>query len=325
MTQSPNPKVSVIIATYNRASLLPRAVSSILNQTYTDYEIIIVDDCSSDDTQETIAGFADPRIRSFRHDQNKGLVTTRNTGISNACGEYIAFLDDDDEYVPTRLENQVALLDAFPSDVAMVYGPTITHDDDSPLGNRRRRGRHLTDDVFEDALAGDNITGSISFLARTSAVREIGGFDEDAQLYEDRFFTCRILQKYRIAFDPKVVAIVHMGHAYARSVHIIDMDRSLKTSKYYRTHIRTFRTELEQRPKVFARVLRRYATSEMRCGHVRKSISLTLDAFKLAPLNPRNIFHVTWLTMIFLFYVSPMSRFLSQARAAREVLGLQSE
>ena len=325
MTQFPSPKVSVVITTYNRASLLPRAVNSILNQTYADYEIIIVDDCSTDNTQQVVADLSDPRIHHFMHDQNRGVSAARNTGIANARGEYIAFLDDDDEYVPTRLEHQVALLDAFPSDIAMVYGLTITHDDSSPQGNRRRRGRHLTDDVFEDALAGDNITGSISFLARTSAVREIGGFDEDLKLYEDRFFTCRILQEYRIAFDPKVVALVHMGHDYARSVNIIDMERSLRTSIYYRTHIRTFRAELEQRPKVFARVLRRYATSEMRCGYVRKSISLTLDAFKLAPLNPRNIFHVTWLTMIFLFYVSPMSRFLSQARVAREMLGLQSE
>ena len=325
MSESLNPKVSVIITTYNRASLLPRAVNSILNQTYTDYEIIIVDDCSTDNTQQVIADLSDPRIHQFRHDQNRRLSAARNTGIANARGEYIAFLDDDDEYVPTRLGHQVALLDAFPSDVALVYGLTITHDDSSPLGNRRRRGRYLTDDVFEDALAGDNITGSISFLARTSAVREVGGFDEDAQLYEDRLFTCKMLLKYRIAFDPEVVALVHIGHDHARSANIIDMERSLKTSIYYRTHIRTFRAELEQRPKVFARVLRRYATSEMRCGYVRKSISLTLDAFKLAPLKPRNIFHVTWLTMIFLFYVSPMSRFLSQARAAREVLGLGSE
>ena len=314
-----NPKVSVVITTYNRARLLPRAVNSVLAQTYDDYEIIIVDDCSNDDTQQVISEFTDSRIHHFRHDINRGLSAARNTGIANARGEYIAFLDDDDEYVSVRLARQVALLDESLPEVAMVYGHTAERND-SPDNVADENGRVITSNVYEEALAGGNVTGSISFLARTSVVREIGGFNSELELYEDRFFTCSILQKYKVIFDPQVVAIVHIGHCYPRTANANDMGRSLKISQYYRTHIRTFKAQLELRPKVFAHVLRDYATSEMRCGYVRKAISVTLDAFKLAPLSLRNIFHVTWMSIIFLFYVSPMSRYLGLARKVKRAV-----
>ena len=93
-----NPRVSVVITTYNRASLLPRAVYSVLAQTYEDYELVIVDDCSTDDTPEVVRTFADSRIRAIRHADNMGQSAAVNTGIRLARGEYIAFLDDDDEW-----------------------------------------------------------------------------------------------------------------------------------------------------------------------------------------------------------------------------------
>lgn len=124
MTESETgaPRVSVIISTYDRAALLPRAVNSVLAQTFSDYELIIVDDCSSDDTQEVIAEFTDPRIRSVRHKENRGLPASRNTGVRNAKGEYIAFLDDDDEYTPERLSLQVSRFEAASPAVGLVYG-----------------------------------------------------------------------------------------------------------------------------------------------------------------------------------------------------------
>ena len=107
-----NPKVSVVITTYNRAALLPRAIRSVLAQTYEDYELIIVDDCSTDDTPEVVQRFADSRIRAVRHSDNRGQSAAVNTGIRLARGEYIAFLDDDDEWVDRKLSRQVRTLDA---------------------------------------------------------------------------------------------------------------------------------------------------------------------------------------------------------------------
>ena len=112
---SGRPKVSVIIATYNRdGSVYLARSTAFLAQTYTDFELIIVDDRSSDDIQEVIRTFTDPRIRVIRHEANRGAAAARNTGISEARGEYIAFLDDDDECMPNRLADQVLCLGRKP-------------------------------------------------------------------------------------------------------------------------------------------------------------------------------------------------------------------
>ena len=101
------PKVTVVIPTYNRSHLLKAAILSVLNQTYQDFEIIVVDDASTDDTSEVVAGLDEQRIKYTHHEVNQGEAGTRNSGILSARSKYIAFLDDDDEWLPQKLEMQV--------------------------------------------------------------------------------------------------------------------------------------------------------------------------------------------------------------------------
>ena len=115
-------RVSAIITTHNRADLLPRAVRSVLAQTFADYEVIIDDDGSTDHTQEVVATLNQPKIRAFRHEVSRGQSAAINTGTARARGEYVAFLDDDDEWLPYKLAMQVAALDAADEDVALAYG-----------------------------------------------------------------------------------------------------------------------------------------------------------------------------------------------------------
>lgn len=115
------PKVSVIIPTYNRARYLHRAIQSVLDQRFPDLEIIVVDDASTDDTAQVIEGFRDPRIRYFRHNTNRREAASRNTGVQNAVGDYIAFLDDDDVWLPDKLAIQVNLLDISSLKIGAVY------------------------------------------------------------------------------------------------------------------------------------------------------------------------------------------------------------
>ena len=107
MFLSTKPKVSVIIPTYNRASLLQEAIDSVLNQTYTNWEVIIVDDASEDNTEKVVKAISDSRVHYIRHSQNKGGADARNTGIDNSQGDYVAFLDSDDIWEPTKLETQL--------------------------------------------------------------------------------------------------------------------------------------------------------------------------------------------------------------------------
>ncbi|HAG83983.1 MAG TPA: glycosyl transferase family 2 [Cyanobacteria bacterium UBA12227] len=109
------PKVSVCIATYNRATLLPYAVNSVLTQTYTDFELIICDDGSKDDTPTVVSQWNDPRIRYIRHPQNIGRSKNMRSGFDAACGDYFIKFDDDDALTPEFLEKTVAVLEAEPT------------------------------------------------------------------------------------------------------------------------------------------------------------------------------------------------------------------
>jgi glycosyltransferase involved in cell wall biosynthesis len=114
------PKISVIIPTFNRAALIGDAIQSVIAQTYLDWEAIVIDDGSMDDTRSVVENFADPRIR-YLYQENKGLPGARNTGIRSARGEYIAFLDSDDLFMPHKLEIQLRMLEERP-DLGLVAG-----------------------------------------------------------------------------------------------------------------------------------------------------------------------------------------------------------
>ena len=320
---SETPKVSVIIPTHNRAALLPRAVSSVLTQTYGDFELLIIDDASTDDTPQVIAGFSDRRIRSFRQDANQGQSAARNVGIANARGEYVAFLDDDDECVPRRLEEQVALLDAALPDIAIVYGWTERYDD--ATGERAPDlGSSLSGDVFEFALTGRNITTTQTLLLRTAAAREAGGFPEDLSIGEDPLFIASVAQRHKAACLPKVVCIRHINHGYSRLTATDDLYRS-GVDKHLRAHIERFLPELEKRPQLFAAVLRRSAVHSMECGAVRRSVGASLKALRLRPLAAANTGHALRLAKVFIFYVTPISRFRRRVQAVQRALGLRRE
>jgi glycosyltransferase involved in cell wall biosynthesis len=107
------PRVSVIIPTHNRAELLSEAIESVLGQTYRDFELIVVDDGSTDRTSEVVSGIRDPRI-IYQSQEKQERGAARNNGVAMSRGEYLTFLDDDDWYLPTKLELQVAALDARP-------------------------------------------------------------------------------------------------------------------------------------------------------------------------------------------------------------------
>jgi O-antigen biosynthesis protein len=106
------PLVSVIIPVYNRADLISRAIQSALSQSYKNLEVLVIDDCSQDSTSAVVTGFKDTRIRYIRHEQNQGEGASRNTGMREASGKYAAFLDSDDEWLPSKLTRQISLLES---------------------------------------------------------------------------------------------------------------------------------------------------------------------------------------------------------------------
>ena len=203
-------RVSAIITTHNRADLLPRAVQSVLSQTFTDYEVIIVDDGSTDNTQDVVATLSHPRVRSLRHEVSRGQSAAINAGIDRARGEYVAFLDDDDEWLPWKLAMQVAALDAADESVALAYG-WYDYVDDRDGDVRRGPRRLMEGDVYEDLLALDMPAPTSTYLVRTGVARELR-FDTGLTLATDLDFFTRLSRRWRVAVVPEVVMLMHEHH-----------------------------------------------------------------------------------------------------------------
>ena len=283
----PSPKITVIIPTRNRAALLPRAVDSVLAQTYADFELLIVDDASTDDTPAVIAALADPRVRPLRHDANRGQSAAINTGLAEARGEYVAFLDDDDEWRPAKLEGQARILDAAPPDVGLVYGWMDSVDDATGQATPTYRNT-VAGDIFEDALALDVPGPTIVLMARTAAAREVGGFDERLSRYDDADFICRLAERYRAAALPEVVAVAHSGHRHGRMAD--DNPRAnAAAAAFIRMHMARYAAQLRARPRIHARLLRRLAAAEMLRRNRRAALAALAAAFRRDPLGSARV------------------------------------
>jgi glycosyltransferase involved in cell wall biosynthesis len=117
-----SPLISVVLPTYNRASMLAVAVQSVLAQTFADLELIVVDDGSTDETPGVLEAIADPRLVRLRSDQQRGAAVSRNAGIGAARGEFLAFQDSDDEWLPGKLERQLSVFADHGSGLGAVGG-----------------------------------------------------------------------------------------------------------------------------------------------------------------------------------------------------------
>jgi glycosyltransferase involved in cell wall biosynthesis len=197
-----SPKVTVVIPVYNREKYIADAIDSILAQTFTHFELLVIDDGSTDKTQEVIQSYHDPRIRLVCNETNEGIPKTRNKGIRLARGEYLAFLDSDDWAYPERLAKQVAFLDSHPDYVAV--GAWIEWmDEEGRYLRRAKRKPVLPDEIAAQRLFQQGIENSTS-MARTAVLREYG-HQEQYDVSEDFDLWARIAAKHKLATLPKIL------------------------------------------------------------------------------------------------------------------------
>jgi len=179
-----NPTVSVIIPTYNRAHLVGRAIESVLNQTYKDFEIIVVDDGSTDNTEDIIRQFQekDKRIKYIKHDKNKGGSAARNTGIKNSSGYFLSFLDSDDQWLPNKLEFEVKILNNNKNCIICSTGHTFINEKNMKIISKTSFKKQLVSQ--KTALRGECLTTN-DFTVIKKAIVNIGGFDEKLPARQD--------------------------------------------------------------------------------------------------------------------------------------------
>ncbi len=202
------PKVSVIIPAYNCASYLPAAIESVLAQTYTDTEILLVDDGSTDDTRNIVAPYLD-RVQYIRQ-SNKGLPGARNTGIRASSGEYIALLDGDDSWLPTKLEQQMPRFSDL--EVGIVYSDFAVR-----YSNGRSQPSYLADrPLATEGYALDNYIRSrflfpSTMVLRRSCMEECGLFDEEMLVCEDVELFARICMRWKVALVRESLMVRNEG------------------------------------------------------------------------------------------------------------------
>jgi len=230
------PKISVIIPTCNRAEYLPLAIASVLNQTFQDFELIVVDDASTNNPSELVESFHDDRIKFFRHEARKGGSAARNTGIVNSKCDYIAFLDDDDEWFPEKLARQMAALLASPSDVACVYTGYVTVDRSTgkTLGQMvpARKG-----DLSKHLLRSNCIGGTSCVLVKRECFDKIGLFDESLPSFQDYDLWIRISKWFHFdsVKEPQLKYHVHQKKIWG-NLEALNQGIDIMLRKYGNSH-----------------------------------------------------------------------------------------
>lgn len=209
----PSFQLSVIIPTHNRAGTIERAIRSVLSQDVENLEVIVVDDASTDNTEQVIKALGDHRIRYIRHETNKGAPAARNTGIAAACGDLIAFQDSDDEWMPDKLAKQMQLFEASGSNADVVYsgflrqslniqtyipGPWVTV----------RQG-----DILQQLIQG-NFVSTQTMIIRRECFEKSGVFDEQMPRLQDWELAIRLAKHYpfHLIDEPLVIAYETAGN-----------------------------------------------------------------------------------------------------------------
>jgi len=197
------PRVSIIIPTYNRADKIDKAIQSVLNQTYQNFEIIIVDDSENNETEKVVQTFKDPRIKYIHNKKRGNMPKARNQGVreSDPKSKYIAFLDDDDEYLPEFLEKTISVLENNP-DVVMV----ITHAE-----LRTRDGKKIGEARCDRNIPIWQVSIGNGCVVRKEIFTKENLWYDERKVFEDLDFGIRVLRnrKWRWKCLPEVLRIYH--------------------------------------------------------------------------------------------------------------------
>lgn len=233
-----NPLVTVIIPTYKRTSFLVRAIESVLKQTYSPIEIVVVDDndCQfSIQTKKCLEMYIlTNTIRYIEYKKNKGLAAARNSGIKAAKGEYVAFLDDDDEFLPQKTALQMSCFQKNESTLGLVYGSYIRFEVET---NSERIIKPKFKGDLKDILGVNHIGPPSMVMCKTEAVLKISGFDESLVAREDIDFYYRLAKYYTIDYVDETVMKYY--------IHPNNMSKQHRDKlEYMKVYMNRYRNEL---------------------------------------------------------------------------------
>ena len=224
-----DPLVSVVIPAYNCEAYIRDAVDSVVSQTFTDYELIVVNDASTDGTPQILRSYErSGRLRVVAHERNRGLSAARNSGIRAARGKYVTFLDADDAWRPEKLEYQMAILRERPDimllgneEMTWIHGRKVTF---PPLPERPQ----LRPVEWRQLLSGRCSLSPSNAIMRKECFEAVGGFDETLRSAEDRDQWLRIVRRFPAMVDPAAVVNAYRVHPSNMSANPTRMRDNMK-------------------------------------------------------------------------------------------------
>ena len=210
MARNKKPTVSIIIPTYDRARWLKKSIESVLNQTYQDFELIIVDDSSTDNTPEVVKSFKDKRVRYFQQTKrfpikSQGAAAARNIGIKKSRGKFIAFNDDDDLWRKRKLEKQITAFEKAGEKTGLVYSKIVRIKGKEKFFIPKEKNVKKEGDVHRDLFLENWIVTLPSALVKKEVFEKIGLFDENFPRYQDWELWLRVSKDYDFKYLPEVL------------------------------------------------------------------------------------------------------------------------
>ncbi len=261
--------ISVIIPTYNRASTIERAIKSVLNQTYTPAELIIVDDGSIDNTKQVVESINTPLVKYY-YKENGGAASARNFGVKKAHGDWIAFQDSDDAWREEKLQRQVDYYKKHP-EYNLIYSSYEMHmtDGNTIIVPGKEDELELEGDILS-SLVIKNTIGTPTVMVKKDAFLKVGGFDERLRCIEDWNFAIRFAEQYSIGFVDEVTM-----DAYR-----VDESVSSNVAEMFEERCRTivkYRSLLEQNGKFEVAIMQLFEQAQV--ANCLEQVKLMFIAF----------------------------------------------
>ncbi len=270
--------VSIIIPTFKRNQYLKRAINSVLNQTFNEFEIIVVDDNNEGSryrklSEKLMEDYTDnEKVIYIKHQQNLNGAAARNTGIKFSKSKYIAFLDDDDEYLPEKIELQIKLLEKFDDTWGAVYCGYSIYKKNKLL----QRNLNLSSgNLKKKLLLRENPIGGCSILLmKSSILKELDGFDITFWRHQDWELLIRFFRKYKIAYVNRILVKRHLDDRK----NIIDPENFVLTKEKY---LRKFKKDIEKMPiSLQKEVYKRHYLEIARSYIMNKKYSRAFEYYK---------------------------------------------
>jgi len=290
------PKVSIIIPTYNCREFIGRAIRSVLDQTFQDFELIIVDDGSTDNTKEIVNDLIkkDKRIKYIYQENSGGPGKPMNTGILASRGEFIAFLDSDDEWLPEKLEKQLKLFkDSFNKGLGLVSCNCnilcIEENSQKILGEYKTPNFPSRNKAFQKLLRDCFIFSESSVLTKKKVLDKVGLFDENAEVkgFQDWELWLRIVKNHDFSSLPEPL----LKYYFHKDNYSITKIKNLrKNTKFFEYVLNKHKKDYQKYPKIYSFSLLRLAIGYSRLGDIKKGRKVFLQAIKINPLDIKNYF-----------------------------------